>query len=153
MPARFSYESAAPGVYLSMDGLDRYLASCGLEPALLDLVRLRASQLNGCLYCLDMHWRDLRGAGEREQRLYSLPAWRECSGYTQRERAALAWTEAVTSLSDGHVSDAAYDAVRASFGEKELCDLTLAIAAINAWNRLSIAARLRPGWESARRDA
>ena len=109
------------------------------------LVKLRASQLNGCAYCLDMHWKDLRAAGESEQRLYSLDAWRECPFYSARERAALAWTEAVTQVSDGHVPDAVYDEARAHFDAKALADLTLAVATISAWNRLSIAARIRPG--------
>src|SRR5688500_8021624 len=128
-----------------MDALDRYLAACSLEESLLHLVRLRASQLNGCAYCLDMHWKDLRAIGEGEQRLYSLDAWRECPYYSDRERAALAWTEAVTRVTDGHISDAVHDEVRPFFSEKELSDMTLAVAAINAWIRLSIAARLVPG--------
>jgi AhpD family alkylhydroperoxidase len=128
-----------------MDALDRYNQNSAIEAPLLLLVQLRASQINGCAYCLDMHWKDLRAAGSNEQRLYSLDAWRECPYYTERERAALAWTEAVTLVADGHVPDTAYDEVRTHFSEKELADLTLAVAAINAWNRLSIAARLRPG--------
>jgi AhpD family alkylhydroperoxidase len=145
MEARFSYTKAAPGVYKAMLGLDEYLEVCGLEQSLLHLIRLRASQINGCAYCLDMHWKDLRTLGEPELRLYSLDAWRECSCYTERERAALAWTEAVTLVADGHVPDAVYEAVHVHFGEKEFADLTLALAAINAWNRLSIAARTVPG--------
>jgi AhpD family alkylhydroperoxidase len=140
MRARFNYAKTAPGVYDAMDSLDRYLQESGLERSLLLLVQLRASQINGCAYCLDMHWKDLRTIGESEQRLYSLDAWRECPYYNGRERAALAWTEAVTRVADGHVSDAAYDEVRPHFSEKELSDLTLAVAAINAWNRLSISA-------------
>jgi AhpD family alkylhydroperoxidase len=115
------------------------------EESLLNLVRLRASQINGCAYCLDMHWKDLRALEETEQRLYSLSAWAECPYYTARERAALAWTESVTLVADGQVPDRVYDRVRPHFSEKELADLTLALAAINAWNRLSIAARLVPG--------
>jgi AhpD family alkylhydroperoxidase len=145
MKPRLDYGTAAPGVYDAMAGLDRYLQRCGLEESLLNLVRLRASQLNGCAYCLDMHWKDLRALGEGEQRLYSLPAWRESPYYTDRERGALAWTEAVTLISDGHVADPAHAEARAQFSVKELSDLTLAVAAINAWNRLSIAARLVPG--------
>jgi AhpD family alkylhydroperoxidase len=145
MRARFSYAKAAPGVFDAMDGLDRYLADCGLERPLLLLVQLRASQINGCAYCLDMHWKDLRAAGETEQRLYSLDAWRESPYYSDRERAALAWTEAVTRIADGHAADAVYQEARPHFSEKELSDLTLAVAAINAWNRLSIAARIVPG--------
>ena len=145
MKPRINYAKAAPGVYEAMDALDQYLARCGLEPALLYLVQLRASQINGCAYCLDMHWKDLRAAGENEQRLCSLPAWRETPYYTDRERAALAWAEVVTLVADGRVPQRDYEDVRPYFSEKELSDLTLAIAAINAWNRLSIAARLTPG--------
>jgi AhpD family alkylhydroperoxidase len=145
MKPRINYGKVAQGVYDAMDALDRYLQQCGMEKPLLTLVQLRASQINGCAYCLDMHWKDLRASGESEQRLYSLDAWRECPYYTDRERAALHWTEAVTQVADGQVPDAAYEAVRPHFSEKELADLTLAVATINAWNRLSIAARLTPG--------
>jgi len=142
--ARLNYGRVAPGIYDAMDALDQYVSQCGLEESLLHLVRLRASQVNGCAYCIDMHWKDLRVLAEPEQRLYSLDAWRESPFYSDRERAALAWTEAVTSIG-GHVPDAVYDEARAAFSEKELCDLTLAATAINAWNRLSIAGRLVPG--------
>ena len=145
MKPRFNYAKAAPGVYDAMDPLDAYLDACSLEKPLLHLVRLRASQLNGCAYCIDMHWKDLRALGEGEQRLYSLDAWPECPYYSVRERAALAWTETVTAIADGQAPDAEYDAVKPHFTEPELADLTLAIATINAWNRLSIAARLTPG--------
>ena len=145
MKPRLNYAKVAPGVYDAMDALDRYLASCGLEESLLHLVRLRASQINGCAYCLDMHWKDLRAIGEGEQRLYSLDAWRECPYYTERERAALAWTEAVTRVAEDHVPDEVFAAAKAQFNDKELADLTLAVATINAWNRLSIAARVVPG--------
>src|SRR5262245_21941286 len=132
MNARLDYAKAAAGVYDAMDALDRYLAACSLEEALLHLVRLRASQINGCAYCLDMHWKDLRSLGESEQRLYSLDAWRESPYYSDRERAALEWTEAVTLVAEDHVPDAVYDRARAQLGDKELADLTLAVAAINA---------------------
>ncbi len=145
MKTRLNYGKAAPGVYEAMDALDQYLGKCGGDPALFHLVRLRASQINGCAYCLDMHWKDLRALGEPEQRLYSLDAWRECPYYTERERAALAWTEAVTLIAEGHVPDDVYENARAHFSEEELSNLTLTIATINAWNRLSIAARLVPG--------
>jgi len=145
MKPRLNYAKVAPGVYDAMDALDQYLASCGLEESLLHLVRLRASQINGCAYCLDMHWKDLRALGETEQRLYSLDAWRECPYYTERERAALAWTEAVTRVAEDHVPDAVFEEARRHLSEKELADLTLAAAAIGSWNRLSIAARLVPG--------
>jgi AhpD family alkylhydroperoxidase len=145
MEARFSYDKAAPGVYKAMIGVERYLENCELEESLRHLIMLRASQINGCAYCLDMHWKDLRAIGEQEQRLYSLDAWRECPYYTGRERAALAWTEAVTLITEGHVPDSAYEEAHAHFSEKELSNLTLAVTAINAWNRLSIAARTVPG--------
>ena len=145
MNARMNYGKSAPGVYDALDALDRYIAACGLERPLVLLIQLRASQINGCAYCLDMHWKDLRAIGESEQRLYSLDAWPECPYYTARERAALAWTEAVTRIDAGHVTDAVYEDVRQHFSEKELADLTLVVAAINAWNRLSISARLVPG--------
>lgn len=145
METRFNFVSTAPGAYQAVLGLEHYLRSCGLETSLLHLIKLRASQINGCAFCLDMHWKDLRAAGETEQRLYSLDAWRECSYYTDRERAALAWTEAVTLITDGHISDAVYEEVRPHFSEKEICDLTLAVATINTWNRLMVAARTLPG--------
>jgi AhpD family alkylhydroperoxidase len=153
MHARFNYAKAAPGSYKAMTALEDYLRDCGIEEGLLHLIKLRASQLNGCAYCLDMHWKDLRAAGEQEQRLYSLDAWRECPWYSDRERAALAWTEAVTLITNGHVPDALYEEVRPHFTEKELADLTLAVAAINAWNRLSIAARVVPGTYRAPKPA
>ena len=145
MHTRFNYASVAPGVYTAMDALERYLADCAIEAALIHLVKLRASQLNGCAYCLDMHWKDLRALGEAEQRLYSLDAWRECPYYSARERAVLAWTEAVTHVATGHVPDTVLEEARGQLSEKELADLTLVVATINAWNRLSIAARLVPG--------
>lgn len=152
MKARINYGKVAPGVYEAMDALDSYLSSSALDEYVLHLVRLRASQINGCAYCIDMHWKDLRALGEGEQRLYSLDSWRECPYYTERERAALAWVEAVTLITDGHVPDQLYDEVRSHFSERELADLTLAAATINAWNRLSIAARLLPGgYQPARR--
>ncbi len=142
MKARFNYPKVAPGIYDAMDSLDTYLGNSGLERRLLLLVQLRASQINGCAFCIDMHWKDLRAADETEQRLYGLDAWRESPYYTDRERAALAWVEAVTFIANGHTSDSVYEEVREQFSEKELADLTLAIATINAWNRLAIAARL-----------
>jgi AhpD family alkylhydroperoxidase len=109
------------------------------------MVKLRASQINGCAYCIDMHWKDARAAGETEQRLYGLDAWAESPYYTDRERAALAWTEAVTNLHDGHVADTVYQRVRSQFDERELADLTWAVATINAWNRVLVAARAEAG--------
>jgi len=145
MEARFNYLKAAPGVFKAMLGLGQYLHGCGLEESLLTLVDLRASQINGCAYCIDMHWKDLRAAGESEQRLYSLDAWRESPFYTDRERAALEWTEALTLISKDRVPDEVYEKVRQHFNEKELSDLTLAVVGINGWNRLNISARTVPG--------
>ena len=121
-----------------MSGLERYVRSSGLEPSLLELVKLRASQINGCGYCLDMHSKDARARGETEQRIYVLSAWREAPFYTARERAALAWTEALTKIADTEITDALYDSARAQFSEKELVDLTMAVITINGWNRLSM---------------
>src|ERR671922_2528057 len=118
MKARIDYAKVS-GVYDAMDHLDQYLGASCLEEPLLQLVRLRASQINGCAYCIDMHWKDLRALGDTEQRLCSLDAWRECPYYTDRERAALAWTEAVTLITNGHVRDTVYEKVRAFFNEKE----------------------------------
>ena len=145
MPVRIDAKTEAAGPLKAMLGLEQYLRTSGLDESLRLLVKLRASQMNGCGYCIDMHWKELRALGENEQRLYSLDAWRECSYYTVRERAALTWTEAVTQITDGHVPDAVYDEVRPHFTGKELADLTLEIVAINGWNRLNIAARTEPG--------
>lgn len=145
MEERFSIAKVAPGVYHAMLGLETYLKGCGLEEQLLDLVKLRASQINGCAYCIDMHWKDLIAAGEKEQRMYGLDAWRESPYYSERERAALAWTEAVTNVRDGHVPDDVYEQAKKQFADKELANLTLAVAAINAWNRLAIASRAPAG--------
>lgn len=145
MEARFNYQKVAPGVYETMYGFGNYLRKSGLDESLVNLICLRASQINGCAYCIDMHWKDLRAAGESEQRLYGLDAWEESPYYADRERAALAWTEAVTNLREGHVPDEVYERVKGSFSEKELADLTLAIVTINGWNRLNIAARTVPG--------
>jgi AhpD family alkylhydroperoxidase len=145
MELRIDYLKSDRGVYEAMRGLEKYLGQCGLEMKLLTLLKLRASQINGCAYCIDMHWKDLRAFGEKEQRLYGLDAWRESPYYTERERAALAWTEAVTNIRECHAPDDVYEEVRKHFSEKEFADLTLAIAAINAWNRLAISARIVPG--------
>lgn len=154
MKVRINFPKVAPGAFDAMIALERYLAGCGLEESLLHLIRLRASQVNGCAYCIDMHWKDLRALGDTEMRLAGLDAWRESPIYTARERAALAWTEAVTLVTEGHLPDALVDDVRQHLTEKELADLTLAVAAINAWNRLSIAARFVPGtYEPASRVA
>ena len=145
MEPRMNYLEAGRGVYEAMLGLEKYLQKSGLEESLLHLIKLRASQINGCAYCIDMHWKDLRSIGEDEQRLYGLDAWEESPYYTDRERAALAWTEAVTKISEDHAPDEAYEQAAGQFTQKELADLTLAIATINSWNRLNIAARTTPG--------
>src|SRR5579884_3208539 len=145
MQTRIEGAKVAPGAYHAMLGLETYLHQCGLELSLLHLMKLRASQINGCAYCLDMHWKDARARGESEQRLYGLDAWRESPYYTDRERAALAWTEAVTLVAATHVPDEVYEQARAQFSEKELVDLTTAIVAINGWNRLAISFRSVPG--------
>lgn len=142
---RFNYVKAAPGAYEAMSGLEKYLKSCGLDARLLHLIKLRASQINGCAYCLDMHSKDLAAAGETLQRMVSLDAWRECPYYSDRERAALAWTDVVTQIAETQAPDDTYDEVRRHFSEAEVANLTLAIATINAWNRLAIASRTEPG--------
>jgi AhpD family alkylhydroperoxidase len=139
------YPKVAPGVSQAMSQLERQVRESGLEAPLLDLVKTRASQINGCAFCLDMHTKDARAHGETEQRLYALSAWRETPFYTDRERAALAWTEAVTLVAETHVPDEVYEQARAQFSEQELANLTLAIVAINGWNRLAISFRTVPG--------
>jgi AhpD family alkylhydroperoxidase len=154
MEERLDYASAAPDGVKAMHGLESYIRQSGLEPSLRELVKIRASQINGCAYCLDMHSKDARALGESEQRLYLLDAWRESPFYTERERAALLWTEEITLVGETHASDAAYDAVRRHFSDEELVNLTLAIVAINGWNRLSIAFRSQPGvYQSSKRPA
>ena len=145
MKARIDGLKVAPGILEAMLGIEKYLRKSGLDHTLLNFIYLRASQINGCAYCLDMHWKDLRAAGETEQRLYGLDAWRESPYYSDRERAALAWTEAVTNIHDGRVPDSVFDEVRAVFSEKEIADLTLAATTINSWNLLNIALRTVPG--------
>jgi AhpD family alkylhydroperoxidase len=142
---RIDAHKAAPEAYEAMLALERYLHRCGLERSLIELVKLRASQINGCAYCIDMHTKDARAAGETEQRLYLLDAWRESPFYSPRERAALAWTEAVTRVSETHVPDDVYEEARHHYSEKELVDLNWVVVAINAWNRLAIPFRFPPG--------
>ena len=141
MKARLNPYQAEPNAMKALMGLENYVQNSGLEPSLIDLVKTRASQINGCAYCIHMHTRDARARGETEERLYLLDAWRESPLYTERERAALAWTEAVTLVSQTHVPDAVYEEVRGKFGEDELVKLTLLVATINAWNRLAIGFR------------
>ena len=145
MEPRIDYLKSARGAYHAMLGIEHYLQQCGLEESLQNLIKLRVSQINGCAYCIDMHWKDLRASGEGEQRLYGLDAWEESPYYTERERAALAWAESVTNIQEGHVPDGVFERVKEFFNDKELADLTLAVTAINSWNRLSIAARTVPG--------
>jgi len=145
MQQRIDALKAAPDAYKAMVSLENYLRQSGLESSLLNLVRMRASQINGCAYCIDMHSKDARAAGETEQRLYELDAWRETPFYSDRERAALAWTEAVTLVNQGHVPDEVYEMAREQFSEKELVDLTVAVVQINAWNRFAISFRSVPG--------
>lgn len=145
MKQRIEYAKAAPEAMKAMLGLESYVRQSGLEGSLLELVKLRASQINGCAYCVDMHTKDARTQGEQEQRLYALVAWEETPFFTERECAGLAWTEAVTKIGEGRVPDAVYEQARRHFSEKELVDLTLAIVAINGWNRLAISFRTVPG--------
>ena len=128
-----------------MLGVEKALHSGGIEPRLLHMIKLRASQINGCAYCMDMHWKDAKAAGETEERLYMLNAWRESPLYSDRERAAMAWVEAVTNITVGHAPDDLYEATRAQFDEKQMAELTWAIASINAWNRIAISFRATPG--------
>jgi AhpD family alkylhydroperoxidase len=145
MTQRLDYQTASPDAFKAMLHTEQQVRKSGLEESLLELVKIRASQLNGCAWCLDMHTKDARAEGETEQRLYLVPVWREAPCYSERERAALAWTEAVTELPAGEVSDAVYAEVRHHFDEKQLVDLTLAVIAINGWNRLNIAFRTTVG--------
>jgi AhpD family alkylhydroperoxidase len=145
MKARMDLKKAAPEGAKALGELHAYVHRCGLERSLLELVKLRASQINGCAHCIDMHTKELRADGESEQRLYLLNAWQESPFYSDRERAALAWTEALTLVTEGHVPDDVYELARGQFSEQELAALTLAIIAINGANRLNIAFRTVPG--------
>ena len=145
MERRFDYRRFSPEPLQAMMALEKYIASCGLDHKFVHLLKLRASQINGCAFCIDMHSIDARAEGETEQRLYALDAWRETPFFTDRERAALAWIEAITLVSQTHVPDAVYDEARRHFSEKEISDLTFIASTINAWNRLAIASRTPPG--------
>jgi AhpD family alkylhydroperoxidase len=145
MEPRIEYGKRFPELRTAMWALEQFVHRSGLDPKLLELVKLRASLINGCAYCVDMHTKVARSLGETEQRLYEVSLWREAPFYTERERAALAWTEAVTLVSVDHVPDEAYEAARQQFSEKELVDLTAAIVVINGWNRLAVAFRTVPG--------
>jgi AhpD family alkylhydroperoxidase len=145
MQPRVDYRRYAPDAVKSMLALEKYIAESGLDPKLVHLVKMRASQINGCAYCLDMHSIDARAAGESEQRLYTLEAWRETPFFTDRERAALAWTESLTLIAQTHAPDDVYEDVKKHFTEKEIVDLTFVVGAINLWNRLAISTRAVPG--------
>jgi len=142
MKPRLDLTTADPDAYKAMAALEAYIRSCGLEKSLINLVKMRASQINGCAYCLDMHSKEARKAGETEQRLYLLSAWRESPLFTDRERAALAWTEALTLVAETHAPDDVYEEVRRHFSEAETVKLSLAIVTINGWNRLCVGARV-----------
>lgn len=142
---RLDYNETDPKAIKGLLELEKYVGGSGLEKSIYELVKLRASQINGCAYCIDMHSKDARRAGESEQRLYALSAWRETSFYSERERAALAWTEAMTLISENDISDALYKSATEHFNDKELLALTMAIVAINGWNRLAIGFRKQPG--------
>jgi|SRR5438477_1428358 len=145
MEHRIAYNKYSPNALHAMFALEKHLKSSTIEEKLLHLVKLRASQINGCAYCIDMHSIDARAAGDTEQRLYALNAWRETPFFTPRERAALEWTESLTLISQNHVPDELYESVRKEFSENELVDLTYAVATINAWNRIAISMRAVPG--------
>lgn len=144
MNKRIDFYTASKEAVEAMIGLEKTVAKLGLEPELLELVKLRASQINGCAFCVDLHTSDARKAGESERRLYAVSVWRETPFFTERERAALAWTEAITSVSETHVPDADYELLAAHFSKKEMADLTLAIITINGWNRFAIGFRKMP---------
>ncbi|HLR26158.1 MAG TPA: carboxymuconolactone decarboxylase family protein [Fodinibius sp.] len=142
---RLNYQKVAPNAFKGLIELDKYVQASNIGDKLYELVKMRASQINGCAYCLDMHSKDARAGGETEQRLYGLNAWRETPFYSERERAALAWTEALTEISINEVSDELYESVREYFDEEEMVALTMLIIAINGWNRLAIPFRTEPG--------
>jgi AhpD family alkylhydroperoxidase len=145
MKPRIDFLRVSPKAVQAMFGLQNYVNNSGLEHSLLELVKMRASQINGCAYCLDMHSKDMRAAGETEQRIYLLSAWREAPFYSERERAALEWTEALTLVSETEAPDSSYAIVREQFSEEEIVNLSLAIVAINGWNRLCVGLRAEAG--------
>lgn len=153
MTQRIHYSKVAPDAYRAMLALETYAKSCGIDPVIFELVKLRASFLNGCAYCVDMHTKDARAAGETEQRLYAVPVWRDTPFFSAKERAALEWTEAVTRLGPEGVPDEVYAAARAQFEEAELVRLTMVVIAINGWNRLSVAFRSEVGGYKAAKPA
>lgn len=142
---RVDYRRIAPQAVQAQLGLEKYIHECGLESSLIELVKLRASMINGCAYCVDMHTKDARAAGETEQRLYAVSVWREAPFYSPRERAALAWTDALTEMSRAEISDELFGEVREHFSEKEIVDLTMVVVTINGWNRLAVSLRAPVG--------
>jgi AhpD family alkylhydroperoxidase len=154
MKARIEYAEAAPAAFQAMRAFEEYVHRCGLDPTLLELIKIRASQINSCAFCLDMHTKDARAQGETEQRIYALSAWRETPFFTEKERAALAWTEAVTLVAQSQVQDEVYELARKYFDDKELVNVTAAIIAINGWNRFAVSFRKVPGtYQSAQHRA
>ena len=146
MHVRLEPSKASPSAYAALFGLEGFVRkSSKIEPSLIELVYMRASQINGCAFCIDMHSKDARAHGESEQRLYALSAWRETTFFTKREQAALAWTEALTLITVGHVPDEVYEEVRAEFSDEELVNLTVVVNTINGWNRIAIGFRMLPG--------
>jgi AhpD family alkylhydroperoxidase len=145
MKARIEYAGVAPAAFQAMRAFEDYVRGCGLDPTLLELIKIRASQINGCAFCLDMHTKDARAQGETEQRIYALSAWRETPFFTEKERAALAWTETVTLVAQSQIPDEVYELTREHFDEKELVNVTAAIIAINGWNRFAVSFRKVPG--------
>ena len=145
MKTRINYIHLSGNAFKSMMGLEEHLKQSSIEPGLKHILKLRASQINGCAYCIDMHWKDAKAAGETDIRLYGLDAWEESPYYNDRERAALAYVESVTKVAETHVPDAVFDKVRSHFSEQEVVDLTWLAAAINAWNRVAISMRAEPG--------
>lgn len=141
MKPRMNFYQAAPDTMKALTALETQIQSTGLEKSLIELVKIRASQINGCAFCINMHTEDARKRGETEQRIYLLNAWRESSLYSERERAALAWTESVTLIAETHAPDDVYEQIRAQFSDEETVNLTMLIGAINAWNRIAIAFR------------
>ena len=152
MEPRIEYAKVAPGAVQAMQALEGYIRQSGLEPDIFELVRVRASQINGCAFCIDMHTKEARAAGESEQRVYALDVWRETPFFSEREQAALEWTEAVTRVSERHVPDEVYERAREQFTEKELVELTMAVVVTNGWNRLAISTRAVPGSYQPRRE-
>lgn len=145
MKKRIDFSRVGHGAYRAMAALEQHVRASGLEQSLLELVKLRASYINGCAYCVDMHSKDARAEGETEQRIYAVPVWRETPFYTPRERAALEWAETVTNISQRGVPDEVFESVSAQFSEEELVELTLAVIVINGWNRLAISFASEPG--------